>query len=203
MDRLEGLQGVVRQGVVIRCAGLGKRYGSRWVLRGVEMSLSDGECLLVTGPNGAGKTTLLRLLGGLESPTEGEVWTTGAIGFAAPDLSLYPNLTAKEHLRFAAALRRVDPRERELLERVGLCEHEDKPVGAFSTGMRSRLRLALAIQHEPAVLLLDEPTATLDEQGRQIVCHIIEEQRARGCIVLATNSEGDRAYGDLEVRLGA
>lgn len=194
---------MVRQGVVIRCAGLGKRYGLRWVLRGVQMDLPAGECLLVTGPNGAGKTTLLRLLGGLESPTEGEVHATGAIGFAAPDLALYPNLTATEHLRFAATLRRVEPRARELLERVGLCDHADKPVGAFSTGMRSRLRLALAIQHEPAVLLLDEPTASLDAQGRAVVGEIIEEQRARGCIVLATNSDGDREYGDLEVRLGA
>lgn len=194
---------MVRQGVVIRCAGLGKRYGSRWVLRGVEMDLPMGECLLVTGPNGAGKTTLLRLLAGLEAPTEGEVHAVGTIGFAAPDLSLYPNLTAMEHLRFAATLRRVEPRDSELLEKVGLLDHADKPVGAFSTGMRSRLRLALAIQHRPAVLLLDEPTASLDEQGRAVVSEIIEEQRARGCIVLATNSDGDREHGDLEVRLGA
>ncbi|MEW5883600.1 MAG: ABC transporter ATP-binding protein [Armatimonadota bacterium] len=194
---------MVRQGVMIRCSGLGKRYGSRWALRRVEIELSKGECLLVTGPNGAGKTTLLRLLAGLEAPSEGEVAASGTIGFAAPDLALYPNLTAYEHLLFAAALRRVEPRESALLERVGLQEQSGKPVGAYSTGMRSRLRLALAIQHQPAVLLLDEPTATLDEQGRQVVRDIIEEQRTRGCIVLATNAEGDREFGDLEVRLGA
>jgi len=200
---MERLQGVVRQGVMIRCSGLGKRYGSRWALRRVEIELSLGECLLVTGPNGAGKTTLLRLLAGLEDPSEGEVSASGTIGFAAPDLALYPNLTACEHLRFAAALRRVEPQESALLERVGLQEHPGKPVGAFSTGMRSRLRLALAIQHQPSVLLLDEPTATLDEQGRQVVRDIIEEQRTRGCIALATNAEGDRGFGDLEVRLSA
>lgn len=188
---------------MIRCSGLGKRYGSRWALRRVEIELSKGECLLITGPNGAGKTTLLRLLAGLESPSEGEVAASGTIGFAAPDLALYPNLTAGEHLLFAAALRRVEPRESALLERVGLQEHSGKPVAAYSTGMRSRLRLALAIQHQPAVLLLDEPTATLDEQGRQVVRDIIEEQRTRGCIALATNAEGDREFGDLEVRLGA
>ncbi|MER3466816.1 MAG: hypothetical protein C4340_06935, partial [Armatimonadota bacterium] len=69
----------------------------------------------------------------------------------------------------AATLRRVEPQESALLQRVGLQEHAEKPAGAFSTGMRSRLRLALAIQHQPSVLLLDEPTVSLDDEGREIV----------------------------------
>lgn len=188
---------------MIRCSGLSKRYGARWAVRRVEFQLSFGECLLVTGPNGAGKTTLLRLLARLESPTEGEVTISGDVGFSSPDLALYPNLTAREHLRLAAELRRVEPQENSLLQRVGLQDHADKLTGAYSTGMRSRLRLALAIQHQPSILLLDEPTATLDEQGRAVVHEIIEEQRGRGCIVLATNAETDRSFGDWEVRLGA
>ncbi|MER3414150.1 MAG: transcriptional regulator [Armatimonadota bacterium] len=188
---------------MICCRGLGKRYGSRWAVRRVDIELPRGECLLVTGPNGAGKSTLLRLLAGLEAPTEGEVTLSGAVGFTSPDLAVYPNLTAREHLRFAATLRRVEPQESALLQRVGLQEHAEKPAGAFSTGMRSRLRLALAIQHQPSVLLLDEPTVSLDDEGREIVRQIIEEQRVRGCIVLATNADKDRQFGDWEVRLGA
>lgn len=188
---------------MIRCRELGKRYGSRWAIRRVELELSQGECLLVTGANGSGKTTLLRLLASLEAPTEGEVEVSGSVGFTSPDLALYPNLSAREHLRFAAKLRRIEAQEQPLLERVGLCDDGDKPTGAFSTGMRSRLRLALAIQHQPSVLLLDEPMATLDEDGREVVCQVIEEQRRRGCVVIATNTDAERCFGDWEVRLGA
>ena len=76
-----------------------------------------------------------------------------------------------------------------------------KPVGQFSSGMRARLKLALAIQHEPAVLLLDEPSASLDENGREIVARVVYEQKRRGAVVIATNDQSDRRYATHELEL--
>lgn len=182
---------------------LGKRYENRWVLRKVEFQLGRGECLLVTGRNGSGKSTLLKLLAGIESPSEGVVESQGRIGYSAPDLHLYPALTAVEHLELAAALRGCDAKTTDLLERVGLSADANRFAGEYSTGMRARLRLALAVQHDPDILILDEPTATLDAEGRALVDRLVEEQRHRGPIVLATNSEEDRKYGDWEICLDA
>ena len=187
-------------------SGLGRRFGSRWIFRGLEFELSPGNALCVLGPNGSGKSTLLRILAGLLSASEGSVDpkpcdSRGVIGYAAIDLALYHHLTAKEHLEFAGRLRGLASPRVELLDTVGLSDVDDKPVGQFSSGMRARLKLALAIQHEPPVLLLDEPSASLDENGREIVARIVYEQKTQGAVVIATNDQTDRRYATHELEL--
>lgn len=189
---------------MISCEGLGKRFGKQWVFRRVTLSLEKGSCLLVTGSNGSGKSTLLKLLAGLEPASEGSV-STGfdrrtQMGYTAADLRLYPALTGREHLRFASDLRGL-PCEDGLLVRVGLAHKGDEPTANYSTGMRVRLKLALAMQGKPLALLLDEPGAGLDESGRVLLDEIVEEQRGRGVVVVATNDEGERRFGDYELRL--
>jgi ABC-type multidrug transport system ATPase subunit len=190
---------------VISCDGLGKRFSRQWVFRRVSLSVDRGQCLLLTGPNGSGKTTLLKLLAGLAPPSEGEVRREfdprAAMGYSATDLRLYPNLTAEEHIRFACTMRGL--REAPVLDRVGLAGVGEKQVGAFSTGMRARLKLALAVLGEPVALLLDEPGAGLDESGRQALNEVIDEQKHRGFVILATNDPVERRYGDFELVLGA
>jgi ABC-type multidrug transport system ATPase subunit len=94
------------------------------------------------------------------------------------------------------------PRNEGLLERVGLADKADEPTGNYSTGMRVRLKLALALQGKPLALLLDEPGAGLDESGRALLDEIVAEQRGRGVVIIATNDEGERRLGDYELRLG-
>lgn len=191
---------------VISCEGLGKRFSKQWVFRRVSLTVETGRCLLLTGPNGSGKSTLLKLLAGLEPPSEGSVRrefdTRTGMGFSATDLRLYPNLTAGEHLKFASTMRGIAA-EHGLLERVGLSEATAKPVGAFSTGMRARLKLALALMGEPQALLLDEPGAGLDESGRALLDQVVGEQLRRGMVVVATNDPAERRLGDFELVLGA
>jgi ABC-type multidrug transport system ATPase subunit len=190
---------------VISCEGLGKRYGRQWVLRRVSLELESGSCLLVTGSNGSGKSTLLKLLAGLEPASEGSVATTfdrrAEMGYAAADLRLYPDLSGREHVVFSSEMRGL-PRNEGLLERVGLADKADEPTGNYSTGMRVRLKLALALQGKPLALLLDEPGAGLDESGRALLDEIVAEQRGRGVVIIATNDEGERRFGDYELRLG-
>ncbi len=190
---------------MLQARGLGKRYGGRWVFRGVEFDLAEGQAICVLGPNGSGKSTLLKVLAGLVSPTEGEVTPLDrcALGYAALDLALYPHLTAREHLELAATLRGLPAGAPNLLDEVGLGPSADRLVGQFSSGMRARLKLALAVQASPPVLLLDEPTVALDEAGRTLVDRVVESQLARGALVLATNDPLDRRYATHELVLAA
>ncbi len=183
-------------------SGLGKRFGEQWVFRNLEFELSRGEVLCVVGSNGSGKSTLLRILAGLLSPNHGTLVRPSVLGYSALDLALWPQLTALEHMDLAAALRGVSYSSEGQLAHVGLEDVAGKPVGQFSTGMRARLKLALATQHLPEVLLLDEPSASLDQEGRDVVVRTIEEVQERGAVIIATNDAADRRLATHELELG-
>jgi ABC-type multidrug transport system ATPase subunit len=187
---------------------LGKRYGGRWIFRGLSFRLDVGDRLVVLGRNGSGKSTLLRTLAGLVTPSEGRVHlpkgdSRRTLALSALDQALYPQLSFVEHLRFAADLRDCDPREDELIDLVELRHARDVPASQLSTGMRARVRMALAVQARPSVLLLDEPGASLDEAGRALVDRLAEEQAARGVLIVATNEPQERRLATLELELAA
>lgn len=198
-------------------SGVAAGYGARSVFSGVSLELRGGEALVVSGHNGSGKSTFLRLLAGLQRPDAGVIaYDAGGvaydprdaaplIGWVAPDLMLYRELTARENLRFFAAVRGApidDGAIDALLERVGLGGRADDRLAAYSSGMAQRLRYAYALLHRPPVLLLDEPTVTLDERGAAVVDAVIAEQRRAGIVVVATNDPRELRYGDLLLRLG-
>jgi heme exporter protein A len=186
---------------VVLAGNLGKAFGGRWVFRHLEVAIEQGDTLVVSGGNGAGKSTLLKLIAGLEAPTEGEVCVSGAIGYSSPELRLYPSLSGLEHVQTAARLRGIAV-DGELLGRAGLQGAADRLTSTYSTGMRARLKLALAIQAQPDTLILDEPGLGLDEQGRMFVEEIVEEQVARGPLLIATNDPLERRFATLELKLG-
>jgi ABC-type multidrug transport system ATPase subunit len=160
---------------MIRARDLQKRFGDKRVLRGVDLDVTEGQFLLVTGPNGAGKTTLLRLLAGLAAPSAGELEVAAErrqIGFLAHEPLVYRELTALENLDLYGRLYRV-PERRErtgmLLERFGLWEARNERASTYSRGMLQRLALCRTFLHDPALLLLDEPFAALDDQGADLL----------------------------------
>lgn len=190
---------------MLAASGLGKKFDGRWVFRGLDLRLETGQALVVEGRNGSGKSTLLKILAGLVAPTEGSAETSGGtarIGYFALDGRLYPTLTVREHFDWAAQLRGVEPRTEEWLGRIGLEAAADQWAGTLSTGMRSRVKLALAAQGEPEILLLDEPGAGLDEAGRSLVAELCREQRSRGVAVIATNDVAERSLGTHGLALG-
>jgi heme exporter protein A len=207
----------VERSVHLALEGVAKRFGRRRVFEGITAAVRHGEVLIVTGANGSGKSTLLLVIAGLLRPTRGRVVATldgkqlatdnrrEWLGMVAPDLTLYPELTALENLRFFERVRGRVPRDGdlyELLERVGLTGRGRDAVGTYSSGMRQRLKYAFALAHAPKVLLLDEPTANLDVSGVSMVESIIAEQRRRGVLVLATNEPEEVRHGDQCVALG-
>lgn len=193
---------------VLEVERLGKRYGSRWVFRNLAFRLERGDRLVVVGRNGAGKSTLLKVLAGLLPPSEGTVTlpkgdARQTVALSALDQALYPQLSLAEHLQLAADLRGCDARVEELIELVDLPHARNLPASQLSTGMRARVRMALAVQARPAVLLLDEPGASLDEAGRALIDRIVIEQTAHGCLIVATNEPQERRLATLELELAA
>jgi heme exporter protein A len=196
---------------------LAANYGARRVFAGVSLSVHTGETLVIAGHNGSGKSTLLRLLCGLQRPTAGQVvfhvgsarytpeQARALIGWVAPDLQLYRELTALENLAFFArvrGLRRSRAELEALLETVELGGRGDDLLAAYSSGMAQRLRYAYAQLHAPPLLLLDEPTVTLDERGMALFERVVARQRERGITVIATNDERELRFGDYVLRLG-
>lgn len=195
-------------GMVLEVERLGKRYGSRWVFRNLAFRLEKGDRLVVVGRNGAGKSTLLKVLAGLVPPSEGMIALPEGdarltVALSALDQALYPQLSFAEHLRLSADLRGCEPRIEELIELVDLRTARNLPAAQLSTGMRARVRMALAIQARPAVLLLDEPGASLDEAGRALVDQIAQAQAENGCLIVATNEPQERRLATLELELAA
>lgn len=191
---------------MLEVSGLGKRYGDRWLFRNLTFRLGLGDALIVLGRNGAGKSTLLKTMAGLLVPSEGSVKadvgdTRTGLSLSALEMSLYPALTLREHLQLASKLRGCPSREDELLTRIGLTHAADLAASKISTGMKARLKLALAIQPDPKVLILDEPGAGMDEAGKQLVQAICAEQIGRGVLVLATNDAREKELGTLELEL--
>ena len=197
------------------------RYGNRRVFLPVSAEISVGQVGAISGMNGAGKSTLLKIVAGLLRPTAGRVRidcngkTLDAlarrevIGYVAPDLTLYRELSGAENLLFFARLRGVTLTRDDLIARltaVGLRGRGRDLVGAYSSGMRQRLKYAFALLTDPPLLLLDEPTANLDAEGVAMVQRVIAAQRIRpggGITLLATNEPEETAWGDLLVRLEA
>ena len=178
---------------MIEVRNLEKRFGPRRVLKGIDFDLPHDGFLLVTGANGSGKTTLLRVLTGLVAPTRGSVVVEvdrGRLGFLAHEPLVYRELTALENLDLFGRLYRV-PERRErigmLLERFGLWEARSVRVAAYSRGMTQRLALCRALLHDPVLLVLDEPFASLDEQGADLLDRELEELAGTRTLVVSTH----------------
>jgi heme exporter protein A len=179
------------------------RYGRRATgVCDLDFEFASPGAVAVTGPNGCGKSTLLRIVAGLLRPSSGTstVQVGGrdhgpadrrpVLGLASPELSFYEEFTAEENLVFAAEARGLGSPVRAAaaaLDRVGLGTRSADRVASFSSGMKQRLRLAFALLHEPAILLLDEPGSHLDESGREVVRDVVARHAARGLVLLATN----------------
>jgi ABC-type multidrug transport system ATPase subunit len=178
---------------VLRARGIGKRFGEKRVLRGVDLDLARGGLLLVTGPNGSGKTTLLRICAGLAQPSEGELEVRagrGEIGYLGHDPLVYRELTALENLDLYGRLYRV-PERRErigmLLERFGLWDVRRDRVASYSRGMTQRLALCRVLLHDPALLVFDEPYTALDADGATLLDAQLEELRGGRALLVSTH----------------
>jgi heme exporter protein A len=177
---------------VVKAQGLGRRFGRRWAVARLDLSVAADERLLVIGPNGCGKTTLLRMLSTLLPPSQGtlellggETAPRGQIGLMGHATGVYEELSAHDNLRVFARLAGVNASDiPDLLATVGLDDRPD-PVARFSAGMRRRLALAHLLQANPKLALLDEPFAQMDPGGIAQVSRSI--QALPGAVIIASH----------------
>jgi ABC-2 type transport system ATP-binding protein len=188
---------------VLICDGLRKRYGERLAVDGVGFEVGAGECYGLLGPNGAGKTTTISLICGLLNGDGGQVTVEGRtvtlrslaakarIGYVPQDIALYPDLGARENLRFFGRLyglkgRALEDRIDAALALVGLSDRSDDQIERFSGGMKRRANIAAGLLHEPALLVLDEPTVGVDPQSRHAILEAVRGLADSGLAVLYT-----------------
>jgi heme exporter protein A len=201
----------------LQLSAVAKHYRRRPVFSEVSVRISRSETLAVTGPNGSGKSTLMKIIAGVLTPSNGTVTLTvdGAVvaperhfahlGFVAPYLQMYDEFSAWENLRTVCRIRGLDAADESLLgllRTVRLADRRNDPVRTYSSGMKQRLKYAFALVHRPALLLLDEPGANLDEDGAAMVSEIIAAHRREGIVVVATNDRAEAAACDrtLDIR---
>ena len=178
----------------LRVTGLVKAYGARRALQGVSFEAAPGELLAVIGPNGAGKTTLLQILAGALPATDGSVsLDAGGVGWVPQQAAIYSKLSVAENLRLFARLEKVgdvDAAVARMLDQTGLRDRERDPVGTLSGGNRQRVNIAVGLLGGPRVLLLDEPSASLDPRQRARLWEfVLALAREEGTTVLYTTHD--------------
>lgn len=200
---------------LISVKGLKKHFGKLQVLKGVDIDIHSGEVVVVIGPSGSGKSTFLRCINLLETPTEGDVIFEGKsvmkagkdinvlrerIGMVFQQFNLFPHLTVLENICIAPMKVKKVPRAQiertamELLARVGLAEKAKAYPGQLSGGQKQRVAIAGVLAMKPKCIVLDEPTAMLDPQGRREVIETVERlNREEGMTVVLITHHMDEA----------
>jgi ABC-2 type transport system ATP-binding protein len=194
--------------VCVDVKGVTKRFGKHEVLKNINLDIFTGEIFGLLGPSGAGKTTLVKELSGLEIPSSGENTVLGTrmpelttikrIGYMAQSDALYEDLSAKENLEFFSSMYSITGKEQQrrihdVIGLVDLTDHLTKLVSEYSGGMKRRLSLAIALLHEPELLILDEPTVGIDPVLRKKVWDAFYQLNQKGTTIIVTTHVMDEA----------
>jgi heme exporter protein A len=192
---------------MIKIHNLTKTFGHRVVLRGIDLTLNEGDFVTLLGANGAGKTTLLHLIASLSKPTAGDIFINGYrladaanqlrrfIGLVSHKTLLYDDLTAEQNLRFYARMYDVPDAAKRIetvLNQVGLWGRQHDPVRTYSRGMQQRLAIARAILPNPPILLLDEPDTGLDQHAADMLGNLLSAVGVSQRAILMTTHNLER-----------
>jgi ABC-type multidrug transport system ATPase subunit len=184
---------------------IGKRFNRDWIFRGVDIQLNGGDRIAVLGMNGSGKSTLAKIMSGFVIPSEGSVQLNidnelvhtdqyyRHLSYAAPYLELPEEFTLVELINFQRKLKPIvkDLPTHEIINRLGMEQEMHKPVVQFSSGMKQRLKLLLALLSKTAITILDEPTVNLDQQGIAWYRQLIDDNNSDKIIIVCSNHQSD------------
>jgi len=190
----------------IQSQNLSKSFGRRLIFKDINFTWNDNGIFGISGPNGSGKSTLVKIIAGLIAPTSGKIIHKNSdgeiipeklhnhIGFVSPYLVLYEEFSAWENLKIFAKIRGVPFNKEKVLYYLSqflLDNRKDDLVKTYSSGMKQRLKFAFALLHSPDVLIFDEPTSNLDEEGKKVVYKIILEEGKNRIVIVASNEMKD------------
>lgn len=190
----------------VEIKNVSKNFGRRIIFRDLSYSVNTNLILGISGKNGSGKSTLMKIISGIISPTKGEVIhhfngikvkdneLYNQIGFVSPYLILYEEFSAEENLQIISRIRGIDydfQFVKQLFEKMNLYNRRKDIVKTYSSGMKQRLKYIFALMHKPKLLLLDEPTSNLDNEGKSSVYSIVDECSKNNIVIIASNEEQD------------
>ncbi len=194
---------------------VGKRYRFDWIFRHVNLHFKEGNKYAILGPNGSGKSTLMKILCGHLTPSKGKIEfqkngskllidkVYQSVSYAAPYIDVIEELTLEEsinfHLKFKPMLNNL--KTDELIDLLDFSKSRNKEVRFFSSGMKQRLKLVLAICSNTELLMLDEPTTNLDQQGFDWYQKLIDEYVGNRTVIVASNVEMDYRFCDESVNI--
>ncbi len=193
----------------VEAIDLNKTFGRRLIFKNLNFKIQNEGILGISGANGSGKSTLVKIIAGINSPTNGKIVHQengkeiiaeklhNYIGFVSPYLVLYEEFSAWENLNYFAEIRRVKFNKEkidDLLNEFLIYNRKDDLVKTYSSGMKQRLKFIFALMHSPKLLILDEPTSNLDEEGKESVYRIVENEGKSNIIIIASNEKSDLQY---------
>lgn len=190
----------------IQSQNLSKLFGRRLIFRDINFHWTGKGVFGISGPNGSGKSTLVKIVAGLIAPSSGKIIHKNSggeiipeklhnhIGFVSPYLVLYEEFSAWENLKIFAQIRAVNFDEEKVnyyLTQFLLENRKNDLVKTYSSGMKQRLKFIFALMHSPEVLIFDEPTSNLDEEGKKVVYNIIKSETENSIVIVASNESRD------------
>ncbi len=192
---------------------LTKNFGRRLIFRDINYLVSSASIVGISGNNGSGKSTFMKIIAGVLSPNKGEVIHSlngkkvindklfNHIGFVSPYLVLYEEFSAEENLIIFSKIRGINYDSdyiKLLFEKMNLFNRRRDAVKTYSSGMKQRLKYLFALMHKPELLLLDEPTSNLDNEGKETVYNLVNEYSKDQIVIIASNEEQDlKLCGDI------
>lgn len=195
----------------IQTLSLTKSFGRRLIFKEIDFTWEKNGIFGISGPNGSGKSTLVKIIAGLLSPTKGKVIHRNSdkeiipeklhdhIGFVSPYLVLYEEFSAWENLEIFAKIRGIEldkERVKKHLEEFLIYNRRNDLVKTYSSGMKQRLKFVFALMHLPEVLIFDEPTSNLDEEGKKVIYDIIQDEGKNRIVIIASNEKNDLEFCD-------
>jgi heme exporter protein A len=185
---------------------INKTFGRRLIFKDISFNLNSPAIFGISGLNGSGKSTLVKIIADIISPSSGKLVHNfngteikpeklhNHIGLVSPYLVLYDEFTAYENLNYFSEIRGISfNRERvdDLLNKFLLYNRKDDLVKTYSSGMKQRLKFIFALMHSPQLIILDEPTSNLDDEGKEVVYELVKEEGSKNIVVIASNERMD------------
>ncbi|HMU44452.1 MAG TPA: ABC transporter ATP-binding protein [Ignavibacteriaceae bacterium] len=200
----------------VTAASLNKTFGRRLIFNDLNFEFASNGVYGIAGANGSGKSTLVKIIAGIISPSKGkiihkinsqetaEINLYNHIGFVSPYLILYEEFSAWENINLFSSIRGIkfDKEKTEyLLNHFLIFDRKDDLVKTYSSGMKQRLKFVFALVHSPQLIILDEPTSNLDEEGKNSVYQIIEQEGKKGIVIVASNEKSDLSFCNNIIQL--
>jgi len=199
----------------ISLQNIGRRFNRDWIFRGIDYTFNSGNSYAVLGPNGSGKSTLLQVLNGSLSPSIGEIKYTFQdktiaidevykyLSLAAPYLELIEEFSLSEvidfHFKFKSYKQGID--KNAVIDLLAMQDNRNKLIRYFSSGMKQRLKLALAFCSDTPMLMLDEPTSNLDSQGVDWYLSLVQKFAANRLTIICSNQEHEYSFCDEHLNI--